>query len=116
MQIHDYFFVKSLDRLRPGGDLACVTPTGTMDKASEPPSPPRAERTLSTSRDRLQVSVAKSMFQAALRNYFELRILLAANRLSVTGSAFPPTLIRTPSSQDTLNTIARRLFGSSQTR
>ena len=32
--IHDYFFVKSLDKLRPGGVLAFVTSTGTMDKAS----------------------------------------------------------------------------------
>jgi hypothetical protein len=34
-KIHDYFFVKSLDKLRAGGVLAYVTLTGTMDKASE---------------------------------------------------------------------------------
>ena len=30
--IHDYFFVKSLDKLRPGGVMALVTSKGTMDK------------------------------------------------------------------------------------
>ena len=30
--IHDYFFAKSLDKLRPGGIMALVTSTGTMDK------------------------------------------------------------------------------------
>ena len=32
--IHDYFFAKSLDKLRPGGVLALVTSKGTMDKAN----------------------------------------------------------------------------------
>lgn len=32
LRIHDYFFMKSLDKLRPGGVLAFVTSTGTMDK------------------------------------------------------------------------------------
>ena len=30
--IHDYFFAKSLDKLRPGGVMALVTSKGTMDK------------------------------------------------------------------------------------
>lgn len=30
--IHDYFFVKALDKLRPGGILAFVTSKGTLDK------------------------------------------------------------------------------------
>ena len=30
--IHDYFFAKSLDKLRPGGVMALVTGKGTMDK------------------------------------------------------------------------------------
>ncbi len=30
--IHDYFFAKSLDKLRPGGVMALVTSRGTMDK------------------------------------------------------------------------------------
>lgn len=30
--IHDYFFAKSLDKLRPGGLMALVTSKGTMDK------------------------------------------------------------------------------------
>lgn len=30
--IHDYFFAKSLDKLRPGGVMAFVTSKGTMDK------------------------------------------------------------------------------------
>lgn len=32
-QIHDFFFVKSLDKVRPGGVVAFVTSKGTMDKA-----------------------------------------------------------------------------------
>ena len=32
--IHDYFFAKSLDKLRPGGVMALVTSRGTMDKES----------------------------------------------------------------------------------
>ena len=31
--IHDYFFAKTLDKVRPGGVIAFVTSTGTMDKA-----------------------------------------------------------------------------------
>src|SRR6218665_362403 len=34
MNIHDYFFAKCLDALRPGGVLALITSTGTMDKTS----------------------------------------------------------------------------------
>lgn len=30
--IHDYFFAKSLDKLRPGGIMALITSKGTMDK------------------------------------------------------------------------------------
>ena len=30
--IHDYFFAKSLDKLRPGGVMAIITSKGTMDK------------------------------------------------------------------------------------
>ncbi len=32
--IHDYFFAKSLDKVRPGGIIAFVTSKGTMDKQS----------------------------------------------------------------------------------
>ena len=32
--IHDYFFAKSLDKLRPGGIMCLVTSQGTMDKES----------------------------------------------------------------------------------
>ena len=32
--IHDYFFAKSLDKLRPGGVIALVTSKGTMDKSN----------------------------------------------------------------------------------
>ena len=32
--IHDYFFAKSLDKLRPGGVMALVTSKGTMDKSN----------------------------------------------------------------------------------
>lgn len=32
--LHDYFFVRSLDKVRPGGIVAFITSTGTMDKAS----------------------------------------------------------------------------------
>lgn len=30
--IHDYFFVKALDKIRPGGVIAFITSSGTMDK------------------------------------------------------------------------------------
>lgn len=33
--LHDYFFAKALDKLRPGGVLAFVTSAGTMNKGSE---------------------------------------------------------------------------------
>ncbi|HZX79912.1 MAG TPA: PLxRFG domain-containing protein [Lysobacter sp.] len=33
--LHDYFFAKSIDRVRPGGLLAFVTSAGTMNKGSE---------------------------------------------------------------------------------
>lgn len=32
LQIHDYFFAKTLDKVRPGGVIAFVTSMGTMDK------------------------------------------------------------------------------------
>ena len=33
-QIHDYFFAKSLDKVRPGGIIAFITSKGTLDKAN----------------------------------------------------------------------------------
>ena len=33
-QIHDYFFAKSLDKVRPGGLIAFITSKGTLDKQS----------------------------------------------------------------------------------
>lgn len=33
-QIHDYFFAKTLDKVRPGGIVAFVTSKGTLDKAN----------------------------------------------------------------------------------
>jgi N12 class adenine-specific DNA methylase/2'-5' RNA ligase len=33
-RIHDYFFVKSMDKVKPGGMVAFITSTGTMDKAN----------------------------------------------------------------------------------
>ena len=32
--VHDYFFAKSLDKLRPGGVMALITSKGTMDKTN----------------------------------------------------------------------------------
>lgn len=32
--LHDYFFAKSIDKVRPGGIVAFITSTGTMDKKS----------------------------------------------------------------------------------
>ena len=34
-RIHDYFIVKSLDKLRPGGVAALISSTGTLDKPNE---------------------------------------------------------------------------------
>ncbi|MGL1465879.1 Eco57I restriction-modification methylase domain-containing protein, partial [Vibrio parahaemolyticus] len=33
--LHDYFFAKTIDRVKPGGLLVFVTSKGTMDKASD---------------------------------------------------------------------------------
>ena len=33
--IHDYFFAKSIDKVRPGGVIAFITSNGTMDKKDE---------------------------------------------------------------------------------
>ena len=40
--IHDYFFVKALDKVRPGGVVAFITSAGTLDKSSS-----RARRAMS---------------------------------------------------------------------
>lgn len=42
--LHDYFFAKSLDKVRPGGLLVFVTSKGTMDKASDKARSFMAER------------------------------------------------------------------------
>lgn len=34
-RVHDYFFVKSLDKVKPGGVVAFITSTGTMDKGND---------------------------------------------------------------------------------
>lgn len=34
MLVHDYFFAKSLDHVRPGGLVAFITASGTLDKKS----------------------------------------------------------------------------------
>ena len=35
--IHDYFFAKTLDKVRPNGVIAFITSKGTMDKQNEKP-------------------------------------------------------------------------------
>lgn len=35
LMIHDYFIVKSLDLIRPGGVVAVLTSSGTLDKENE---------------------------------------------------------------------------------
>lgn len=42
--LHDYFFAKSLDKVRPGGLLVFVTSKGTMDKADDKARAYMAER------------------------------------------------------------------------
>src|ERR1041384_2627940 len=44
--IHDYFFLKSLDKVRPGGVVMFITSTGTMDKAD-----PRIRRLIADKAD-----------------------------------------------------------------
>ena len=46
--IHDYFFVKTLDKVRPGGIVAFVTSKGTLDKAN-----PAARRLMAARADLL---------------------------------------------------------------
>jgi hypothetical protein len=43
-KIHDYFFAKALDQIRPGGIVAFITSTGTMDKTSSATRKYLAER------------------------------------------------------------------------
>ena len=42
--IHDYFFAKSLEKLRPGGVMALITSRYTMDKQDDDHPPHLAER------------------------------------------------------------------------
>lgn len=42
--LHDYFFMKTIDRVKPGGVLVFVTSKGTMDKASDKSRKYLAER------------------------------------------------------------------------
>lgn len=42
--IHDYFLAKSLDKLRPGGVMAVITSSGTLDKKDDGPRRYLAER------------------------------------------------------------------------
>ena len=44
MLIHDYFFVKSLDKVRPGGMIAFITSDGTLDKVNPTARKAMAER------------------------------------------------------------------------
>ena len=50
LNIHDYFLVKALDKVRPGGVMAFVTSKGTMDKADA-----RAREALAQKADRKSV-------------------------------------------------------------
>ena len=42
--IHDYFFAKSIDKLRTGGIMAFITSSGTLDKRMTAPAKYIAER------------------------------------------------------------------------
>lgn len=58
--LHDYFFAKSMDKLRPGGVLAFVTSKGTMDKQTD-----KARRYLSARADFLgAVRLPSTAFEA----------------------------------------------------
>ena len=58
--IHDYFFAKTLDKVRPGGVVAFITSKGTMDKAS-----PEVRRYLAQRADLLgAVRLPNSAFKA----------------------------------------------------
>ncbi|WP_205184140.1 LPD38 domain-containing protein [Burkholderia sp. LMG 13014] len=58
--LHDYFFAKTLDRVKPGGMLVFVTSKGTMDKASD-----RARRYLA---DRANLIGAVRLPQTAFKD------------------------------------------------
>jgi N12 class adenine-specific DNA methylase len=58
--LHDYFFAKTLDRVKPGGTLVFVTSKGTMDKVSD-----RARRYLS---DRANLLGAVRLPQTAFKD------------------------------------------------
>ncbi len=58
--IHDYFLVKSLDKVRPGGIAAFITTKGTMDKAST-----KTRQTLAQKADLLgAIRLPNNAFQA----------------------------------------------------
>lgn len=58
--IHDYFFVKTLDKVRPGGIVAFVTSKGTLDKAN-----PAARRLMAERADLLgAVRLPNTAFKA----------------------------------------------------
>ncbi len=58
--IHDYFLVKALDKVRPGGIMAFITTKGTMDKADE-----KAREALAEKADLLgAVRLPNNAFQA----------------------------------------------------
>ncbi|WP_203234341.1 LPD38 domain-containing protein [Burkholderia mayonis] len=58
--LHDYFFAKTIDRVKPGGMLVFVTSKGTMDKASD-----RARRYLA---DRANLIGAMRLPQTAFKD------------------------------------------------
>ena len=76
--IHDYFFVKSLDKVRPGGIVAFITSTGTMDKHN-----PRVRELLAEKADLLgAIRLPNNTFKSAAGTDVSSDIIFLQKRTS----------------------------------
>ena len=78
LMIHDYFFVKAIDKVRPGGIVAFITSTGTMDKHN-----PRAREMLAEKADLLgAIRLPNNTFKAAAGTDVSSDIIFLQKRTS----------------------------------
>ncbi len=82
--IHDYFFAKSLDKLRPGGVMCLVTSKGTMDKESSDVRRYLAQRADLLGAIRLPDNTFKG--NAGTRVTSDILILQKRDRMTLSGS------------------------------
>lgn len=88
LNIHDYFIVKSLDLVRPGGIVAVITSTGTMDKAND-----RARRAIAERADLVAaVRLPSAMFRATAGTDVVADLLIFQRRQPFEGRSGPAFL------------------------